>query len=122
MAEGADLVRKVDGVFVVLTLQSRLGDLQLHSELESLGLLGTNADQGRNRGIGAQFQAEFLGSYRESASKASCIPTSEKFLRVGALTAYDRANEASERDGKNNGVVVSVILSFEPRARMHDAE
>lgn len=86
MAEGADLVREVDRLLVIFTFQFSLGHPQLHRELESLRLLRSDADQAGDRGLGAQFQLEFLGCYRERAPEAGRVTAPKKLLGVSAYT------------------------------------
>lgn len=78
---------KLDCLIEISTLQSRLGDTQLSSELEPLGL-GADADQGRDGSLGGQLDFELVGCYAQGSAEAGCVAASDQFLGVGSWAAY----------------------------------
>jgi hypothetical protein len=77
---------QLDRLFEIRTLQARFGNTQLGSELESLGL-GADADQGRDGGLGGEFELELVGRYAQRSAEAGCVPASNQFLGVRSWAA-----------------------------------
>lgn len=78
---------KLNSLIEISTLQSRLGDTQLGSELEPLGL-GADADQGCNGGLGGQLDLKLVGCYAQGSAEAGCVAASDQLLGVGSWAAY----------------------------------
>lgn len=86
MCKRTDLMGQLDCLIEIRTFQARFGNTQLGSELEPLGF-GADADQGRDGGIGGEFDLELVSRHAQRAAEASCVPASDQFFGVCSWAA-----------------------------------